>query len=214
MTEYGKWVHRKKSHCSIDDMIDQSKKYYVKMPKRGDTIYVSDRMQTGYKYKLSESPAKNVKDVWSKFKDSKGNYVMFRPKYLPAQMLEKGVFGGKMINDCMGEYPTRWYKGALKARRLSPEKKDVRVNQYGVDSGSSLADWKKSKWIRGSDPRGWFQWYCRYCMGRRHSIDRWQMQRWANIQRFYLRYKRSGGTNVTKQLLLQWSWPLPEGGRR
>lgn len=207
MNDYNKWVSRRQSHCSLDDMLYNAKHNFVRVPKKGDLISVNDRMQKGYKYRLQKSPARSVKYVWKEVRRPDGSVFSFRPKYLPHQMLRKGVFGGKMINDCMNEYPTSWYIGAIKSKKLRPDKRDIFVNMYKVDSGKPLKYWRKKNWIRGDDPRGWFQWYCRYCLGRRHPIDRWQMQRWSNIQRFYKRYKRKGGTPVVRQLLLQWSWP-------
>ena len=31
-----------------------------------------------------------------------------------------------------------------------------------VKSGQNQAQWEKAGWITAQDPRGWFQWYCRF----------------------------------------------------
>ena len=78
-------------------------------------------------------------------------------------MLELGVFGGKYMTDCRGEFPASWFAGA----KLCAERHDPRLNYFGVNASQSLAVWRRNGWIHPQDPRGWFQWYCRYYMGRR-----------------------------------------------
>ena len=204
---YAEWVQRKKQKCSVDDMVEYLKNTKKKPVTKGSIIRVNDRMQTGYSYKIEKTPAKRASDLWTKVHPKNGKEFKFRPKYLPKDMLILGVFGGKMINDCIDEYPNDWFSEPLKQNKLSPYGVNYTKNKYRIKSGTKLRFWKSKKWIRGDDPRGWFQWYCRYSMGRRHPVDEWQMRRWWNINRFYRRFKKSGGTNVVRQLLLQWSWP-------
>jgi len=76
-------------------------------------------------------------------------------------MLRLGVFGGKYMTDCAKEFPSEWFKGA----KLSHEKHDPELNFFRVNASLPLKEWKKHDWIYPEDPRGWFQWYCRYYMG-------------------------------------------------
>jgi hypothetical protein len=123
-------------------------------------------MQRGYRYRRTEPPGKNFDPE-------------FRPELTPKQMLALGVFGGKYMTDCGREFPADWFARA----RLSPKGKDASLNYFGVDASQPLSEWKKKGWIHVDDPRGWFQWYCRYWMGRRHEDDARQIKRWKLIRR-------------------------------
>jgi hypothetical protein len=128
-------------------------------------ILVNDRMQKGYRYLRTEPAGKNFSPD-------------FRPELTPKQMLALGVFGGKYMTDCRGEFPASWFAGA----KLSPERHDPKLNCFGVKASKPLSYWVAKGWIHPDDPRGWFQWYCRYWMGgaapRRRQIGRWKaMQR-------------------------------------
>ena len=130
-------------------------------------IYVSDKMQTGYSYKLS---AKEGEDFDSSFK----------PELTPLQMLQMGVFEGKYLTDCQKEFPSHWFEKA----KLSPEKPNPKINYFGLKSRQSLFVWRQKGWILEPDPRGWFQWYCRYYLGRRlPEIDNIQIKRWRSFRR-------------------------------
>jgi hypothetical protein len=94
-------------------------------------------------------------------------------------MLRLGVFGGKYMTDCRAEFPAGWFERA----RLSPERHHRRLNPFGVNASQSLGVWRRNGWIRPQDPRGWFQWYCRYYMGRRTADDARQIRRWRAIRR-------------------------------
>jgi len=118
------------------------------MKKR--TINVSDKMQKGYRYRWFEPVGKNFE---------KG----FKPELTPRQMLEMGVFGGKYMTDCSKEFPSSWFENP----KLCPEQHDPKLNYFGVNASQALSVWIKKGWIHTDDPRGWFQWYCRYYMGRR-----------------------------------------------
>jgi hypothetical protein len=130
-------------------------------------VVVNDKMQEGYRYVLIAPMG--------------GNFAQqFRPELTPQQMLELGVFGGKYMTDCRDEFPAEWFAKA----RLSPEKKDPSLNFFGVDASLPLSEWVRRGWIHLDDPRGWFQWYCRYYVGRRMpDEDAWQIGRWKAMRR-------------------------------
>ena len=123
-------------------------------------------MQHGYVYYRTEPVGRNFATI-------------FTPDLTPAQMLRLGVFGGKYMTDCRREFPKSWFTHA----RLCPAKHDARLNCFGVNASQTLGAWRRQGWIRPQDPRGWFQWYCRYFMGRRSADDRRQIRRWRAIRR-------------------------------
>lgn len=132
-------------------------------------VIVNDAMQSGYIYELTEPVGKNF--------DSG-----FKPQLTPQEMLRLGVFGGVYMRDCRNEFPSEWFEHA----RLAPAESfehDARLNFFGVNASQSLSVWKAKGWIHPDDPRGWFQWYCRYYMGRRHPDDKRQIKRWKMMRR-------------------------------
>ena len=137
-------------------------------------IRVHDKMQSGYEYELTKPIGKNFDQ-------------RFKPELTPQAMLELGVFGGKYMTDCKKEFPSEWYRHA----KLSPEKHVSQVNYYGVDASQSLSVWRKKGWIHPDDPRGWFQWYCRYFLGRRHEDDDRQIRRWLAMKRHISQVKNN-----------------------
>lgn len=134
---------------------------------RKRAVTVTDKMQRGYSYVLSAAPGR-------------GFDPEFKPQLTPAQMLRLGVFGGKYMTDCRREFPKSWFTKA----RLSPRGYDRTCNFFGVDASQPLSEWRRKGWIHPDDPRGWFQWYCRYYMGRRMpDEDQRQIKRWKAIRR-------------------------------
>lgn len=160
-------------------------------------IIVNDKMQQGYRYILSEPEGKNFA-------------AGFEPELSPAEMLEMGVFEGKYLNDCQNEFPADWWKNA----RLSPNgKADISQNCFRIKSRMSLQEWRQKGWIIAPDVRGWFQWYCRYYMGRRlPEIDALQIKRWKAFKRHKIQVEKNcfiGDTDCRKkqrQALLQWAY--------
>lgn len=130
------------------------------------TVTVNDKMQSGYFYSLIEPQGENFDEI-------------FHPELTPKEMLDLGVFGGKYLNDCKYEYPEEWFINA----KLS-EIKNIELNYFSVDASQSLGEWRRKGWINNQDPRGWFQWYCRYYMGRRTpKEDLRQIKRWRAFSR-------------------------------
>ena len=134
---------------------------------RRRTVIVRDTMQDGYRYTLT-APAGRQFDP------------EFRPELTPKQMLQLGVFCGKYLTDCRKEFPPSWFTRA----KLSPARRDCSLNYFGVDASQPLSVWRQKGWIHPDDPRGWFQWYCRYYRGRRlPDEDARQIKRWKAIRR-------------------------------
>ena len=129
-------------------------------------IIANDLMQD-YSYFLSEPTGENF-------------HPEFKPELTPKEMLHLGVFGGKYMTDCRAEFPADWFVDA----KLFPDKKDISLNYFKVDASQPLSEWKKKGWIYDEDPRGWFQWYCRYFLGRRiPDEDLRQIKRWKAFRR-------------------------------
>ena len=137
-------------------------------------VVEKDLMQMGYVYFLTEQAGKNF-------------HSEFRPQLSPKQMLELGVFGGKYMSDCTSEFPVDWFEKA----RLCSEIHDPALNFFGVNASQTLAEWRRKGWIYKEDPRGWFQWYCRYFMGRRCPDDERQIKRWKSMSRHIGQIKKN-----------------------
>ena len=123
-------------------------------------------------------------------------------------MLEQGVFEGKYCNDCTGEFPKSWFQKA----KIS-ESADPSLNCFGIKSRQSLQVWQDNGWIIDPDPRGWFQWYCRYYLGRRiPDVDAAQIKRWKAFARHAGQIRANCAPGDLKcrprqrQALLQWSY--------
>jgi len=159
------------------------------------TVIVNDKMQKGYRYRLT-APV------------GRGFDPEFKPDLTPAQMLALGVFGGRYMTDCRKEFPKSWFAKA----RLS-ETHDKKVNLFAVDASQPLSVWKKKGWIHPDDPRGWFQWYCRYYMGRRMpEEDARQIKRWKAIARHVAQLRKACKAGDLRcrprqrQALLHWAY--------
>ena len=119
-----------------------------------------------------------------------------------------GVFEGKYLNDCKKEFPAGWFNKA----KLSPTA-DPQLNYFKIKSRQSLHVWRQKDWIIGPDPRGWFQWYCRYYMGRRLAgVDDKQIKRWRAFARHAAQVKANCNPGDVwcrprqRQALLQWAY--------
>lgn len=137
-------------------------------------VVVSDKMQKNYRYIRSEPVGENFDPD-------------FKPELTPKEMLELGVFGGKYMTDCRGEFPAQWFKRA----KLCSQRHDAGLNYFKVNASKPLFYWQDKGWIGPQDPRGWFQWYCRYYMGRRlGQEDKRQIRRWKAIKRHIAQLKK------------------------
>ncbi|MEP6999112.1 MAG: hypothetical protein ABI969_01455 [bacterium] len=152
-------------------------------------------MQQGYSYVLIEPAGRNFD-------------TGFEPELTPRELLSLGVFGGKYMTDCRNEFPRSWYRGA----RLCAERHDPSLNFFGVNASQPLAVWRKNGWLRQDDPRGWFQWYCRYYLGRRGYDDERQIRRWRQMRRHAAQIRnacRPGDLTCRprqRQALLHWAY--------
>ena len=159
-------------------------------------VIVNDLMQKDYRYFLKEPIGKNF-------------HKQFKPQLTPSEMLSLGVFGGKYMTDCILEFPKSWFKNA----KLSPDSKNLELNFFKVDASLPLQSWIDKGWIYKEDPRGWFQWYCRYHMGRRIKIeDLRQIKRWNAIRRHVGAIKKNCNKKdlecrkKQRQALLHWAY--------
>lgn len=159
-------------------------------------VKVNDKMQSGYVYELTQPVGKNFDP-------------RFKPQLTPKQMLALGVFGGVYMRDCTKEFPKDWFSKA----KFAKDKRDKNINYFKVNASQPLSVWIKKGWIYKDDPRGWFQWYCRYYMGRRIvKEDERQINRWVKIRRHVgqiVANCRPGDTMCRprqRQALLHWAY--------
>ena len=158
-------------------------------------VVVRDKMQQQYVYYRTEPVGRNFD-------------AGFEPQLTPAEMLELGVFGGKYLTDCRDEFPASWFRHA----KLSADRHDAKLNYFGVRASQPLSIWRKKGWIHHDDPRGWFQWYCRYYMGRRSLDDERQIKRWRAMRRHVAQIEAHCPRRALdcrprqRQALLQWAY--------
>jgi hypothetical protein len=158
-------------------------------------IVANDKMQRGYSYFRTEPAGRNFDEG-------------FEPQLTPAELLAMGVFGGKYMTDCRGEFPANWFKKA----KLVEGPRDNSLNYFGVSASQPLSVWRKNGWLHPDDPRGWFQWYCRYYMGRRSLDDERQIKRWRQIARHVAQVRQGcepGDLDCRRrqrQALLHWAY--------
>ena len=159
-------------------------------------IKVDDKMQSGYAYECEAEPGCDFMED-------------FCPELTPKEMLKLGVFEGHYMTDCQKEFPKDWFAEA----RFSYDKPDVACNYFQVKSRQPLSVWRQKGWIYYPDPRGWFQWYCRYYMGRRiPEIDAIQIKRWKSFRRHKAQILKNcmlldiECRKRQRQALLQWAY--------
>jgi hypothetical protein len=166
------------------------------MAERSRIMVVNDKMQRGYRYAVTAPIGRNFDPE-------------FNPDLTPKQILALGVFCGKYMTDCRKEFPASWFERA----KLPPSGRDCSLNYFGVDASQPLSVWRDKGWIHPDDPRGWFQWYCRYYMGRRApKEDARQIRRWKAMRRHIAQAKRHCEVGNLmcrprqRQALLQWAY--------
>lgn len=164
-------------------------------------VTYSDNRQKKYRYTLTARPGKNFDPI-------------FKPDLTPPQMLKLGIFGGAYFDGVDGlipsDLPKAWFKGV----KLSPTTKKIKeLNFFGVNASQPLRVWQQKGWIYEDDPHGWFQWYCRYYLGRRiPGEDQRQIRRWRAIRRHATQIQkncRRGDTTCRprqRQALLHWAY--------
>ena len=158
-------------------------------------VEVHDKMQDGYVYYRTKPMGRDFRPG-------------FTPELTPREMLQLGVFGGKYMTDCRREFPASWFARA----KLCAERHDASLNCFGVEASQPLAVWQKKGWIYHEDPRGWFQWYCRYYSGRRCGDDLRQIARWRAVRRHIAQLKKHcprGDLSCRRrqrQALLHWAY--------
>jgi hypothetical protein len=158
-------------------------------------IIVNDLMQPDFAYFCSEPAGRNF-------------HPEFQPQLTPKEMLTLGVFGGKYLTDCTAEFPSDWFESA----RLCHERHVPEFNFFGVNASKPLSYWREKGWIHEDDPRGWFQWYCRYWLGRRGPDDLRQIRRWKAMTRHIAQLQKNCPDGIwscrrrQRQALLHWAY--------
>ena len=147
--------------------------HHDRVKSKGIRVVVNDLMQRGYVYYRTAPVGRNFSPL-------------FRPELTPKEMLALGVFGGKYMTDCRKEFPASWFTRA----KLCHARHDPKLNFFGVNASQPLSVWRKNNWLRPQDPRGWFQWYCRYYIGRRGADDERQIRRWRAVARHAVQVRR------------------------
>jgi hypothetical protein len=162
-------------------------------------IVVNDKMQHNYCYELSAPMGKQFDE-------------RFKPELSPKQMLALGVFGGRYLRDCRAEFPADWFSKA-RLHKAGYAGHDASLNFFGTDASQPLSFWQQKGWIHPDDPRGWFQWYCRYYLGRRMpDEDERQIKRWLAVRRHIAQLQKhcaQGDWHCRprqRQALLHWAY--------
>ena len=122
------------------------------------------------------------------------------------------------------EYPKEWFAGLGRTRTARVGYVHTR-NKYRVKAGQDQAFWEEHGWIIDQDPRGWFQWYCRFYLGRRTADDARQISRWCGVAGAKGRWKTAlckkcvyankrwddqSVSPVIRQTMLHWAYEITE----
>lgn len=130
---------------------------------------------------------------------------------------------GEKYSGVWKEFPSNWFDGLSIDRQITSSVYHNDVNTYNVKCGGSLEMWETSRWIVKQDPYGWFQWYCRFYLGRRTDDDERQIGRWSRcagvkgrwrnnlitkVVRSGCNYDNPGVSPVVRQTLQHWGYKL------
>jgi hypothetical protein len=111
------------------------------------------------------------------------DFPEFQPNLTPKEIIQAGSFGGcyfkqitsrvtgQTYSDAWREFPYDWFEGLAITEQVASTTYNKEINTYKVSCGSSVQQWEESDWVTEIDPYGWFQWYCRFYLGRRCSDD-------------------------------------------
>ena len=157
--------------------------------------------------------------------------MLFKPNKKPIEIIKEGAFGGTYFRNIYSNINGKWYRNSWKEFDFleSVDKKlyasnyyDINVNKYKVKCGTSLRFWENKRWMHKQDPYEWFQWYCRYYLGRQSSDDDRQIARWNGIiNRFKsilvkiirdkdTKYNDYSISPKIRQILLHWGYEIVE----
>ena len=114
-------------------------------------VTVNDRMQRGYRYELVAPAGRDFDPE-------------FQPELTPKEMLRARRLRRQVHDRLPGRVPGDWFE---RRQALAAAATTATLNYFGVNATQPLSEWRRKGWIHPDDPRGWFQWYCRYYMGRR-----------------------------------------------
>jgi hypothetical protein len=159
-------------------------------------IHITNRLQKNYTYTLSAPIGKQF-------------HPDFRPQLSPKQMIDLGIFGGCYDTVNSDEFPQDWFT----KNHLQHEEKSSDRNFFKVSASQPMKVWIDKGWIFQEDPQGWFQWYCRYYMGRRlFGEDERQIKRWKAMTRHVAQIKKNCSVGdmscrpKQRQALLHWAY--------
>lgn len=131
----------------------------------------------------------------------------FKPDLSPLAMAKLGVFGGAYfaddIDDCKG------IPDAILDKQTG--KKDKSNNAFKVNSGMSREKWDERGWLTKENPRGWYEWYCRFHEGERFDEDDDQIERWKDFGNRWTPGSKEALNNMnpgpgSRQALLHWAY--------
>ena len=203
----------------------------------------SKERRSGYDPKAPKQGFKPALDLSEGVRDKKTGKLVFKdhpeftPNLTPKQVIQAGTWGGCYFHPRGGkqgirgpcnitheEFPQDWFAG-LKPDQYRSRRYDKDRNKYGVVAGQDQAYWEEHGWIIPQDPRGWFQWYCRFYLGRRTKDDARQISRWVGVAGAKGRWKTNlckkcvyankrwdddTVSPVVRQTMLHWAYEITE----